>query len=321
MIFEYALDPEIVCTWIDRITCSFFMDQFGIEKGRLVSRYPKCWKKLVWMSYQEAKNQGPHTDKEEAKIQGEKNRLIELLQRLSEPMIKRHGREWNKNKSWLGNTKYEHSRFKFHGILTKDNQGGELPTLTSSDIHDNPPSHWIVERGVTVKRKAEDMANVVSAMLTNCRIAIFVDPYFSATKPRYKNTLSAFLKKISNSNGDLSKVSVEVHCSSDIAQAPESDHFESECLRVLPKCIPKDLSVTVKRWKQKPGGEKLHNRYILTDIGGVEFGAGLDEGGEGETDDVTLLDKGQYNIRWSQYTDGSPAFDLSQEPFKIEGGR
>ena len=40
----------------------------------------------------------------------------------------------------------------------------------------------------------------------------------------------------------------------------------------------------VRRLKQKQDGEKLHNRYILTDLGGVTFGTGLDEGKKGETD-------------------------------------
>jgi hypothetical protein len=38
------------------------------------------------------------------------------------------------------------------------------------------------------------------------------------------------------------------------------------------------VSVEFVRWRQKAGGDKLHNRYVLTDIGGVSLGVGLDEG-------------------------------------------
>jgi len=57
----------------------------------------------------------------------------------------------------------------------------------------------------------------------------------------------------------------------------------------------------------------------LTDIGGVTFGVGLDEGDAGDTDDIQLLDRAQYEKRWSQYASGKPAFDRPDPPVTIEG--
>ena len=45
--------------------------------------------------------------------------------------------------------------------------------------------------------------------------------------------------------------------------------------------------LTVRRWKDKPNGDRFHNRYILRDMGGVMFGAGLDEGSP--WDQLTIL--------------------------------
>ena len=63
---------------------------------------------------------------------------------------------------------------------------------------------------------------------------------------------------------------------------------------------------------KKHKGEKLHNRYVLTDIGGVSFAVGLDEEDENHQDDVALLSKKSYTLRWQQYAhlDG---FDLVEE--------
>ncbi|MEK8020101.1 MAG: hypothetical protein VSS75_024780 [Candidatus Parabeggiatoa sp.] len=50
--------------------------------------------------------------------------------------------------------------------------------------------------------------------------------------------------------------------------------------------------------------DEMHNRYILTDIGGVLFGTGLDDDNDGEstsTDDVTLLDESAYKQHWKKY--------------------
>ena len=66
----------------------------------------------------------------------------------------------------------------------------------------------------------------------------------------------------------------------------------------------------VRRWRNRPGGDKLHNRYILTDVGGVQFGAGLDEGDQGATDDVTIIDDDTYRRRMVDYAGTAPAFDL-----------
>ena len=62
----------------------------------------------------------------------------------------------------------------------------------------------------------------------------------------------------------------------------------------MPPIIPKGLLVTFRQLKEKPGGDKLHNRYLLSDIGGIDFGAGLDDGKEGWTDDIRILGKERY---------------------------
>lgn len=87
----------------------------------------------------------------------------------------------------------------------------------------------------------------------------------------------------------------------------------------MPSIIPKGLSIRIVRWKERQGGEALHNRYILTDIGGVLFAHGLDRGKEGQQDDVFLMELDQYLLRWQQYAGVSPAFDMADPPISING--
>ena len=78
----------------------------------------------------------------------------------------------------------------------------------------------------------------------------------------------------------------------------------------------------VRRLSEKQGGERLHNRYILTDLGGVTFGIGLDEGADGGTDDLALMGRGQYELRWSQYVGNPPAgFEQEGMPVEVIGTR
>ena len=73
------------------------------------------------------------------------------------------------------------------------------------------------------------------------------------------------------------------------------------------------------RLRERDGGERLHNRYILTDLGGVIFGVGLDEGDEGSMDDIHLLARTQYDERWRQYGSEAPAFDRPERAITIKG--
>jgi hypothetical protein len=64
---------------------------------------------------------------------------------------------------------------------------------------------------------------------------------------------------------------------------------------------------------QRDGGQKLHNRYVFTEKGGISFGIGLDASDEVETDDVRLLDDALYAKRWKDYVGPECAFDLACE--------
>lgn len=82
------------------------------------------------------------------------------------------------------------------------------------------------------------------------------------------------------------------------------------------------MTVLLKRWRQNQSGEQLHDRYILTNIGGVEFSKGLDDDGNDPVGDrvkVTLLDRDSYNLLWAQYAGPNPAFELAEEPIEVVG--
>jgi hypothetical protein len=51
----------------------------------------------------------------------------------------------------------------------------------------------------------------------------------------------------------------------------------------------------------------------------VSFGVGLDEGSNGETDDVGLLQREQYEMRWQQYAEDPIAFDRIGDAIDVDG--
>jgi len=305
MIHEYALEPELVATWGNRQVARYFVESFGLGQPRIVSRYPKRWTSLVWQAFRSDNDV-------------QKTRLTELLALLSERMVRRRNYAWKPESTWLENAQTEHVRVPFRAILARANPTGHPGTMTADDVNDSTPL-WAAPRGVAIARSASQMAATVAAMLRIAEIIIFVDPYFKPGELKNRGPLAAFLYAVLDSRPLDRPSRVEVHTSLKYEKAPSVGFFRSECQKRLPSCIPKGIRLAILVLRQRAGGEHLHNRYILTDVGGVVFGAGLDDGTEGETDDVTLMDRAQYERRWSQHsTDVTASFEVEDVPVEIQ---
>ena len=313
MIHEYALEPELVATWTDPSICRSFKENFGLGQGRVVSQYPEHWKHLV--------RDASRGNNDLAQNDLAQKRLVELLVHLSEQMVRRSDAQWDgKSKSWLENAECEHKRRPFHAILARTNPKSLAHVLTECEIGDS--ALWKVEHGRPVKRNAVEMAEVVAPMLECSSDVIFVDPYFRPGRQRWRRPFKAFLERMVRQRPGEMPTRIEVHTSDKVKDTEVKKFFRGECDAKLHKCVPEEMKVLVRRLRQKPGGERLHNRYILTDLGGVIFGTGLDEGDEGATDDITLMDRDQYELRWSQYGGDPPAgFEQEGDPIEVVGTR
>ena len=153
-------------------------------------------------------------------------------------------------------------------------------------------------------------------MLRNASEVIFVDPHFSPEDRRYRRPLEEFLRAAIDARPSDPPRRLEVHSSAD---KPPEEFFRDACNNQLPRCVPVGLTLRLVRLRRRGDGERLHNRYILTNLGGVIFGVELDEGDVGDSDDVHLLERDQYEERWRQYASENPAFDLPETPLEIVG--
>lgn len=300
MIAEYALEPEMVAAWCrDHYKCLFFKSQFGSAHGRLLSKYPKKWPSKVWESF------GTGSDMDKA-------RLTELLVRLQDTMIKRKDFIWNSADSWIDNASAEHIRHPFRAIMARNTPGNRPEILSEDAIAATPCPRWDNPHGITVIRNAPEMAGAVQQMLARCRWVKFIDPHIWPGKSSYQNSLRAFMRILAGSRPVGPPESIEIH-------TKQLDTAGDIILNSFQEVISNGLKVTLYQWRERPGGQKLHNRYILTDLGGVSFHHGLDTGADGETDDLTRLDLDQYLFRCKQYDPAAPAFDSAAASLTITG--
>lgn len=309
MIYEYAVEPKLIVQWaIDVKVGQYFIEKFGIGRARIICEYPeKDFHKQIY----------DELNTIEDDIEREKG--IEFYNQLTETMIKRKDIVYNNTDSWLENVRREHKRFKFFGILAYSNPKNSEEIIDGINFEWNKIQRWNHKRGIVIHRKAADIADTVSEMLKNADSVLFIDPHFRADKSQWRDTYTLFLKILANRFHKSIPSQIEIHASADYQKAPSYIFFKDACEKYMKKCIPKDLTVTFKRWKQSANGPNLHNRYILTDLGGVLFGYGTDRGEtDNEIDDLMLLDEEQYRRHCNNYLN-QPLFDLDGPVFQIKG--
>jgi hypothetical protein len=286
MIHEFALDPEVLNSWQ---SFRFFIDQFGIDTGRMISRYPGKWKRLV---YEACANCGDIDLK----------RIESSLQRVEDKLLKK-SRPYANQYTWLENVTKDHKRTPFHAIISGINPSN-LSFILIGDNIEEKTSLWNVERECSVLRKAEILADTISPLLLCSTKILFVDPHFDPDEKRYRRCLKAFLDLLQKN--EYHPEIIEYHISGRI----QHNRFLTTCLQNVQKLIPSGFELVIKRWDKTDTGDKLHPRYVLTERGGIRVEHGLDEGNSpGATTDISLLADNLYKERWKDYHEETSSFE------------
>lgn len=292
MLKEFAIDPGVIASSFE--TCRYLVSQFGADKGRLISKYPKKWKRLAI----EAASSLPDGIKKE--------RVVEYINSL--------GNDWlalvasnrtydTPGDTWLANAQIAHKKTPFTAIICDhDDPPNQLIDASTCD-EDNPL--FKTTRTCKVKRNANDLAQEAVLLLKNCLQLRLIDPYFDPNRPKWREPLAAILSLIP----DITKVECEYHIL-ERDNSPSTDELIRR-LRKLRGVIPVDGVLRIIRWRERDGGERFHRRYILTENAGLHYEGGLDEEiGSNQTTDVSLLDWEHHAQRWAEYNLDSQVYEL-----------
>jgi hypothetical protein len=326
MMCEFALEPELVATWHDRRAFLFFEEKFGLRTGRIVSAYPKKWVAQVWQAFQDSPN---------GQDQNAQRNLDALLRDLTQNMVKRRN-TFTEIPVWLERAETEHAERPFHAIVARENPRANEHVIPAERLVAEGHSRWTVPDHPPVARSAVELVAAVAPMLRACRHIVFIDPYFDPAKQRFMEPMAAFLQKIWADRYGVENPRVELHTGIDRffreherGQDRNADEERRVCAnlvlemqRRLARIIPTGKEVHITIWKQREHGQKLHNRYILSEVCGVAFGTGLDQNDDQaaiETDDLHMMDSAKLVTRWQEYLGNPPLFDQVTLPFEITG--
>jgi hypothetical protein len=298
MLKEYALQPELLSSWpVFRL----LSDKFGYGRGRVISRYPRRWKRLVYESLVDCKVI-------------EKKRIEEGLIRLETALYPRY-HEWNKEMPWLPNAIEENGKRPFEAIISSHNPDANTSVICEDELDEEKEPRWQAETQRRIERTATEMASCAKLFLQNAKDIIFVDPHFNPQVQRFKRPLNAFLQIVSNRPTNIPINRIEIHTGH--TSNGTKDYFDAECIKHLPFVVPNGLKVRIVRWDQN----YLHNRFILTEYGGLKYASGLDDhdGRASKHDIVDLLEVIPYNETWGEYQRESSGIPLIEDDLIIEG--
>ncbi|BDU71557.1 hypothetical protein [Mesoterricola silvestris] len=254
MLHEFALDPEAV---EDLKDLRFLQEAFGLPKGRLLAELPEGWAAAVF------KRLGGAGGLNASKVT---ERLVELKRCMT-------ARPSNPIGPFLTVAQVEHQRCRFHAILTADRAVPEIPLIpfqevTESPLWQSPRSiAWPRERGTILKRLR------VFGSLT--RELHLIDPYFNLRFAGCRNFLEELLTLILEGRGrEACHVRVHFHLSA--KHTGSSIPIEDWTLRLNRLTKWRPLSVNISLWDDESFHTRFHNRYLLNDSGGIQFGDGLE---------------------------------------------
>lgn len=229
---------------------------------------------------------------------------------------------------WLELALDSHRRSPLHGIVL----GEEL--LTRYGHHDDKPfiklngaldsARWQNrQRSITLTQSEADYRKYLTPVLRHARALTLIDPYMTCHEERFFRTVK-LCRALLGQRGDTAlEGRIRIHARDPVTtgdykhqESVENrlDAWERE-LRNLPKLLKHSHRFEIFLWRMHPGGQKFHDRYIMTDQCGISAPAGLDcQVRSDNTTTWTLLDEADRVHHLEKY-------DRATTPYKFLGSR
>ena len=298
MLHEYAISPELLKQWAanDRDYNEFFRE-YGLGSPRIPSVFPKQ-KASRCRSY--FLREGPaNLESSQAR------RYLEMVDYLVETVVCRDD-VVSDDGEWNSDVVSEDARAPFHVVLSL-NQLDTPRSLTPQTMYSRE-SAWNHIRQKTVSRTYEAMSTCLKDMVRLAKDKlIFIDSY--AWNSRGVTFISRVLGDVGNNRVSNKLPSVLVFYKEKVDRrdsrnsSPSSHQVKSFIEKSLSNGAS-EIDINVFELREVAGEDVFHNRFVLTEHGGVTLGHGVDVSEDNNhTDLITLMDKKVYDQKWGQFVD------------------
>ena len=256
MIREFAIEPGALES--DRLY-DWVLDNTGIDTGQYISELPSTWVKQIY----ELRGHNRGTE-----------RLIEELRSKKSIVRFRKGFDWDSQANWQTNAQRLHTKKAFDVIIQLGKIEDHKEIMTPDDLRSRR-DELTGTQFKEVDRTAEAMASYLESLAIVSEKLEFCAPYLTLQPNGLK-----FLKEIFNRCKGSKKKDVRINTRlTDTSDSHIETQVETFRKILSPLLRNSDFaeSIRVIFWSEHKSGERFHDRWFLTDIGGYNIGSGFDE--------------------------------------------
>lgn len=310
MFYEYAVDPEC---YADAEQIKRLAGEFGWCEGRLISNFPGTWLRKVKEAQDAVFKKLPIRQK------GALTEEWDWLRKHKEKILVNSGRNFDGNSDWISKALREHQNKPFQAIIAHEKTSQNDGLLLPDDLNARE-FRWKIRHDARVPRTPEGLCNCVSKLLQESSCIRFVDPYFNPNKEAWLSVLSAFID-LSHAPKIEYHLKIKDEIKMDINQIKNGNFelktkkwyqkFSENCQNHIKPLLPSDRRIDLFLWCEiEPFNDWFHDRYVLTEKGGVRF-EGLDEGESlGQRTNVFRLSEELWKDRWNSLEENSKEYKL-----------
>lgn len=260
MLNEYAVEPEAIGN--DYRTFRSVISLFGVDRGRLISKFPENWIASVL----EAATLSGVGDIKIATIE-------DRLTRPPQPMLLDCKRIFDTNLGgWLDNAIAQHQIAPFKAILARQETSGvdllNVDEFIDTDPAFDAPVSW------EVPRTCDAIADALLPIIKISRRVHIIDPFFDFRNrgDDYKGTLQAILFKLHQAGRNGMEIYIHYRTAD---PRPPIEYLENNRTRLFEGVIPDGYTLFLHEWAERNDGADFHDRHLVTDVGGLTLGAGF----------------------------------------------
>ena len=304
MYQEYAVEPAAIgSSWE---TFRYLIEKFGFQEGRLISRFPAKWERLVIEAAKMA-------DVSDIAF----SRITEKLRKEKRIKIINSSREYNSNLgSWIANARTAHVVKPFHAIIAQGRRK-EDEIVAPEDLEESHPL-MIASRSRNVPRTSKKLAEAFLPLLLSAREVDIVDPFFDLQNPQYTNLLSLLLSSMYDSRKNKKEnLSIRIHFRRNGGE-PSEQFLLQNAHKWVHGWIPESFELHLYEWREKLGGEDFHARFLLCDCGGLIVDPGFAAVGQHESAAISLLDYQHVQGLRGNFAVGATVYDKAGNAVRIK---
>jgi hypothetical protein len=288
MFREIAIEPEVMAHW------EWFLklyDRFGYDKGMLLAEFPsKSWKREVIERANALIKEGVN---QEIKVRSMVSRL--QSDRFKESLYSRT-RTTGEFLTWL--QKAYNAQPSFDAVVAMPHHDLPTGTIAANEFfweHDDLQA----KRQDRIARDSNTLIGACEKMLLKAKQIRFIDRFFNPKQKQKRDPFVRLVDFLDTNNKGARNIQI-------YTQLVMEDAAPGDYKRLLDLELPTGFTLDVFFLEKINGGENLHPRFILTDLGGMQYDHGLDEG-DG-TCLVSILESDLRRRLWEEYSPASPVF-------------